>query len=136
MVVFLDSNVLISFFIKEELHHQASKKFLSSSEKIRFITSSDVVSETLNWLTKKHKPQITYFAGQRIVQEKITKIIDTDTNDRLLALELIKKFSDYKLSYVDATSFALIHRLKIKQVYSYDADFNLLKGIENLAFCG
>ncbi len=135
-MIFIDTNVLVSSFIDEDATTARTMDFFSKFSKFKLCTSTDVIAETLNFLTNKVNSKLAYIVGKKLLSEKLIKIIEVTNNDRDIALELIKIFSDYKLSFVDATSFALIHKFKIKQVYSYDADFNLLKGVENLAFSG
>ncbi len=134
-MIFIDTNVLFSYFIKEDSTTTRTENFFSKFNNFKFCTSTDVLAETLNLVTNKFNSKLAYIVGKELLSEKLTKIIEITNDDRNIALELIKIFSDYKLSFVDATSFALIHKFKIKQVYSYDADFNLLKDVENLAFC-
>ena len=120
-------------FISKDAKHQQSKNFLVEHSKSRLLCSDNVILEVLNWLSKKVAPHKTSEIGHKLLDESIAKIVPLEKSDKEIALTIIKKFKDQQLSYVDATSFALIQRLNLKQIFSYDSDFNLLKNIENLA---
>ena len=43
--------------------------------------------------------------------------------DELKALAFFKKYADQKISFTDCISFAVMERLKLKQVFSFDKHF-------------
>lgn len=135
-MIFIDTNVFLSSFVEDDYTSERTIKFFNKFSKSKLYTSTDIIAETLNFIANKFNSKLAYEVGKKLLSGKLAKIIEITNDDRNIALELIKIFSDYKLSFVDATSFALIHKFRIRQVYSYDADFNLLKDVENLAFCG
>jgi len=133
-MIFIDSSAFISYFVENDVNHEKVQKIFNEILEEKLITSSDVIVETLNWLTRKASKKIMHELGEILLNEDIAKIIHTDTDDKLAALEIIKKYSDYNLSFTDALSFALIKRLKIKRIFSLDKGFDLLKGVINVFY--
>jgi predicted nucleic acid-binding protein len=52
-----------------------------------------------------------------------TRIIRVSEKDETRARELIKRISDKEYSYTDATSFAIMERLHIRDVFTLDKHF-------------
>lgn len=133
-MIFIDSSTFIAYFVSSDTNHNKVQELFNEITEQELITSSEVIDETLNWLTRKVSKRITYELGNILLSEDIARIIQTTKDDKLSALGIIKKYSDYNLSFTDATSFSLIKRLNIKEVFSLDKDFNLLKGVKNVYF--
>ncbi len=133
-MIFIDSSAFISYFVENDVNHEKVQKIFNEILEEKLITSSDVIVETLNWLTRKASKKIMHELGEILLNEDIAKIIHTDTDDKLAALKIIKKYSDYNLSFTDALSFALVKRLKIKRIFSLDKGFDLLKGVINVFY--
>ena len=133
-MLFIDSSAFIAYFISSDVNHDRAKKLFNEIAEKELVTSQEIIDETLNWLTRKAQKKITYTLGNLLLSEDIVRILQTLKEDKVNALEIIKKYSDHDLSFTDAISFTVIKRLKIKDVFSLDKDFNLLKGINNVFF--
>lgn len=133
-MIFIDSSAFISYFVSNDINNSKVQDLFNELIEEDLVTSSDVVVETLNWLVRKANKKIVIELGEVLFKEEIARIIQTEKNDKLFALEIIKKYSDHNLSFTDAISFAVIKKLKIKKIFSLDKDFNLLKGVENIYF--
>ena len=133
-MLFIDSSAFIAYFISSDVNHDRAKKLFNEIAEKELVTSQEIIDETLNWLTRKAQKKITYELGNLLLSEDIVRILQTLKEDKVNALEIIKKYSDHDLSFTDAISFTVIKRLKIKDVFSLDKDFNLLKGINNVFF--
>ena len=131
-MIFIDSGIFIGYFIVQDKYHSVSVSYLDKIFNEDLVTSSDIVTETINWLTRKSHTKLIQDIGNILIEEEIARIIAIDYEDRLEALEILKKYSDQKLSFTDATSFAVIKRFDIKKVFSLDKHFKLLRGVENI----
>ena len=133
-MIFIDSSALIAYLVKSDINHiKAGNLFAEVAEK-ELVTSQEVIDETLNWLTRKVSKKVIYELGILLVSEDIIRILQSLKEDKINALETIKRYSDQNLSFTDAMSFTMIKRLKIKTVFSLDKDFNLLKDVNNIFF--
>lgn len=131
-MIFVDSSAFISFFVKNDTYHEKTQKLFEGIIDEDLVTSSEVVTETINWLTRKTSKKIVIEIAEILINEEIVRIINTDIDDMLVAIKQLKKFSDQSISFTDAISFSVIDRLRIKKVLSLDKDFNLIKSIENI----
>ena len=131
-MIFIDTGIFLANFLSTDQFHLVVKPNLESIFNEDLITTSDVIAETMNWLTRKTNSRLIQEIGTTLIEEEITKIINVNYEDRLEALSILKKYSDQKLSFTDATSFAVIKKLKIKRIFSLDKHFKLIKGAENI----
>ena len=131
-MIFLDSSAFISYFVSFDSNHKKAVEIFENIFSEDLVTTSDIVTETINWLTRKTHPKLIQEVGMILIEGELARIINISYEDRLEALNTLKKYSDQKLSFTDATSFAVIKRLEIKKVLSLDKHFNLIKGAENL----
>ena len=130
-MIFVDTGAFLSNFVNSDPDHISVKTIFEKNYE-ELVTTSDVIAETINWLTRKVHSKLVQDVGIVLLEGELARIINIDYEDRLEALDTLKKYSDQKLNFTDATSFAVIKRLKIKKVLSLDKHFNLIKGAENL----
>lgn len=131
-MIFIDTNIFIANFLSTEQAHLIVNSELEKIYNEDLVTTSDVITETVNWLTRKCNNKLIQDVGMILIEEEIARIININYENRLEALEILKKYSDQKLSFTDATSFAVIKQLDIKKVFSLDKHFKLLRGVENI----
>ena len=131
-MIFIDTGIFLANFLSTDQSHLVVKPVLESIFNEDLITTSDIVTETMNWLTRKAHSKLIQEVGIVLVEEEIVRIITINYEDRINALEIVTKYSDQKISFTDATSFAVIKRLEIKKIFSLDKHFKLLKGVENI----
>ena len=89
-----------------------------------------IIEETHKWLTHhafSNQKALKILEG--FVDQNFAKIIAIENIDRTLAYLSTKKYLDQGLSYTDAVTVAVMKRLKIRDVFSFDAHFDLFPGI-------
>ncbi|MDR0900357.1 MAG: PIN domain-containing protein [Methanobrevibacter sp.] len=126
-MILLDANYLISLFVKREKNHERAieiAKYIQNEEKI---ISKLIIAETITILKKKLKTK------------DIIKIYNTLENftiaeDSHLFNEGFEEFIKYdgEISFFDAVYIALMKNLKIREIVSFDTDFDNKKGIHRI----
>lgn len=134
-MIYLDTGVFIAFFVENDLNHSFVKESFSKYYNQGFITSYEVFVETLNWFTHKTNPQVVLKIYNFFAKSEFVKILDSNLSDRDSAIAVIKRYDSSRLTYTDALSFVLINRLKLKYYFSFDSDFDLIKGAQNIRWC-
>jgi uncharacterized protein len=131
-MIFVDTVAWLYLFDEQQDGEEArqARDFIKTLNQA-LCTSDMVISETHKWLIHHGRPASKSFkALKALAQQEITHIIPIEQADRTKAIELVKKYTDQKLSYTDAVSVALMRRLKIKQIFSFDMHFRLFPEIE------
>jgi predicted nucleic acid-binding protein len=89
-----------------------------------------IVEETHKWLTHHAFPKEKAIEIlKQFVDQKFATILPIESQDRLNACPWCKKYLDQGISYADAVSIAMMKRMKIQEVFSFDAHFDLIPGI-------
>lgn len=131
-MIFVDTSAWLFLMDDRQNHSNASvaRAFFRSRGGQALVTSELIAAETYKWMMQHDRPfAIRYSVLEALVTQKAAKVLETVESDRVAAIELMQKFSDQDLSYEDAVSVALMNRLGIKKVFSFDKHFLLFPGI-------
>ncbi len=82
------------------------------------------IEETHKWLTHHGFPR-----------EKALKILGDfveHTLAKIITILISKKYLDQGLSYTDAITVAVMKRMKVREIFSFDAHFDLFPGIKRV----
>jgi predicted nucleic acid-binding protein len=77
-------------------------------------------------LRRELGPEIAAGFGRDFMDGKIGQLVRCEPSDWTLGLEIIEKFRDQKLSAADATSAAVVRRMDIRKVASFDKHFKII----------
>jgi len=123
--IFVDSSAWIALTDKDDSHHkQAASSYPSIFKDHKtLITSNLVVAETYIVLRKElgHRAAIEFL--ERIkASPRISKIFSNE-NIEGEAEGILVKYIDQEFSYVDAVSFVIMKRQKIRRAFCFDKHF-------------
>jgi predicted nucleic acid-binding protein len=122
-VIFIDSSFWIALQLPRDDHHDDARRLLRSVADERWLTTNHVRGETWTYLRRKtwHALAVTFldllertprlhieFVGSRLEQE---------------ALDWFRRHDERPYSFVDATSFTLMHKLGIREALAFDGEF-------------
>jgi len=132
MKVFFDTGAFISFFIKSDIDHEkvTEKYHEYHLQRSLYFTSYYILDELFT--------RLLYDYGKRFAEESIDKLIRSIEKQelRLLriddeifkkSLEVFLKFSEHKISFTDATTYALYKEFAIDEIFTLDHDFKKMR---------
>jgi uncharacterized protein len=130
-VIFVDSSAWIALINgREQLHERAKSGYAALlAEGARFVTSSDVLDETITRLRYDIGLQASQAFREAVAaaeKSKALRVIFVESVHHLLAWKILLRYPKLKLSFTDATSAALAGHLKVNRVFTFDADFRVL----------
>jgi predicted nucleic acid-binding protein len=124
MSIFVDSSAWYAAADRGDRQNARAKRLLTTDE--RLITSDHVLIET--WRLIHHFISAgaaeTFWGGLR---SGVARIEQTTSADLEAAWAIGERFPDQDFSLVDRTSFALMERLGISRVISFDNDFSVFR---------
>lgn len=126
---FLDTNILLRHFLQDHPVQSAkATKFLLEVEqgKIKVYTSDLVIFEVVFTL------QRTYRLSKNKVQEAILPLLllpGIKLNGKRIYKKVFELYVEKNLPFADAYHIALMEKLKINQVISFDREFDRVRGI-------
>lgn len=120
MTVFVDTSAWFAASNDKDRHHQRAMELLDAQS--RLMTSTFVLLET--WLLPRNK--MSFAAAEEFaasIRAGAATLAHATAVDLAEAWQVPAVFDDQRFSLVDRTSFAMMERLGITKVISFDADF-------------
>jgi predicted nucleic acid-binding protein len=122
--VFLDSGIFIAYLNARDRWHEQAKALFSIS-KPRWSTSLLVISETYSWFLHRHGEESARSLRSLVESLQDLRVFDIDMLHQRQVLRMLDRLRGAKLTYVDASSLALMERRKIRKVWSTDHHLGL-----------
>jgi len=134
-VIYLDTDAMIGAYVEADQYHaRAQRAFerLLRDKRARLYTSDVVLWELANYFfynapAKNPAPAI-HFAVDRLRHLRTwprLEVVTPTAQDHLAALEDFQNFGDHPISLADCLSFAIMRRLGIPRVLSFDHHFRV-----------
>jgi len=121
-VIFVDSSFWIAQQLERDQHHANAKVLEEARSQDVLVTSNAVVAETWTYLRRKagHSRAIAWL--DRIEAAPLA-VENVDTSLESEAWAWLRVRDERPYSFVDATSFALMRKLRIGEALAFDGDF-------------
>jgi uncharacterized protein len=121
-MIFVDTSFWAALGNATDAHHATAKK-LWASKPSRVVTSNHVLGETWTVLNRRcsHRAAVAAAAirySRHVRLEHITAELEEE------AWEWLARRDEREYSFVDATSFALMRKKKLRNAYAFDEDFS------------
>ncbi|GGA92460.1 type II toxin-antitoxin system VapC family toxin [Ornithinibacillus halotolerans] len=129
--LFIDTGAWLALMVEsDQFHHKANSYLRSLDLSVKRYTSTFVIAETYTWLRYRVGFQSAHFFLDVIKRSKASgalDVIEGDIDILELAEQLLKDFSDKRLSYVDAVSMAIMKHKQINKVFGFDHHFYVME---------
>jgi predicted nucleic acid-binding protein len=123
--VFVDTGGWLALALARDVYHERAVEGWTAVRRsgARLCTSVPVIIETFTYLDRKIDPAMarTWSAGVR--GRTGVQVIECGGEDLLQAWQWLERRELHKLSLVDATSFVLLRKHRIRQVLAFDTHF-------------
>ena len=124
-MIFIDTGAFLARYLMRDQHHGAATAVWDDMvlAGTPCFTSNIVLSETLTLLARRTDYRFAAERARHIYASNSLHILRPDTNDEVDAIRFFEKYSDQKVSFCDCVSFALMRRLGISDVFTFDEHF-------------
>jgi predicted nucleic acid-binding protein len=122
---FVDSGAWIALAMsRDPLHREAREQWEAlQAAGARLHTSLPVVIETFTFLDRNANRDVALAWKDSIYEPGIVGILPCELGDLKKSWEYFKRSDLHKLSAVDATSFAIMKRARIRLAFAFDHHF-------------
>lgn len=122
--VFVDSSAYFAANDPRDSNHTAAATTLRRlrQERAEMYTTNYVVAETHTLLLTRRNRDVAIQVLDRILASD-TRIIRATEGDERRAREIVRQYTDKDYSLIDAISFAVMQRLHLRLVWTYDHHF-------------
>ena len=130
-MIFVDTSFWVALTLRADAHHADARSLLERHRSAELLTSNHVRGETFTFLRRRdgHATAVAFLDGldasPRVRIERVDDGLEAD------ALAWLRRHDERAYSFVDATSFQLMDRLRIRQALAFDGDFGAA-GFEEL----
>jgi len=124
MSIFVDSSAWYAAADRSDRYNDRAKRLLSTEEPL--VTSDHVLAETWS-LIHRYISANSAEAFWEGLRSGVATVEQTTSADLEAAWAIGERFPDQDFSLVDRTSFALMERLGISLVISFDSDFAIYR---------
>ncbi len=123
--VFVDTGAWLALALVDDSHHERAVRGWSEAERsgARFSTSVPVVIETFTYLQRKIDARLALSWSEGLRSRGGTQVLACESADLAEAWQWLERRDLHKLSLVDATSFVLLRKNKIRLVLGFDTHF-------------
>jgi len=122
MKVLVDTSAVVAIANKADQYHSIAMLVLEKSrlEKVQFLITNFIVAEVYALLLSRKGAYI----ARKWLKDNDIPVVRIRNQDEERAKEILFKYTDKEFSYVDATSFAIMEKLKIDTAFAFDNHFN------------
>jgi len=124
-VTLIDTSAVVAIHDDREAHHQIAKLFFES-QKVMAWTSLDVTAHESFTRVRYNTDLPQAMKAFDFLRSKPVKFIPFLAEDEIKARDLLTKYSDHRLSFHDVLCAAVMLRLGIYKVFTFDKDFLIL----------
>ena len=120
--IFVDTSAWYAIIDKNDQDHKAAIQKIQILDR-PLVTSNSFFDEILTLLKTKLGPTIAILFGQRLWDQQVSTLLRVTEEDEERAWGVFRQYADKGFSFTDCTSFALMERLDINTVFSFDDHF-------------
>lgn len=121
-MIFIDTGAFLALYLKRDQYHRQAHKLFRVLPR-PFSTSNHVIDELATLLGR--------IAGYGYAADRIDdlyasesiEILTSTRDDEIEAIQWMRKYSDREMSFTDCISFAMLRRLRIHSVFTFDRHF-------------
>jgi predicted nucleic acid-binding protein len=122
-VIFVDSSFWIGLTDERDERHEQATALIREREDGSLVTTNHVVGETWTFLRKRHGHRVAIrFLDSTEGAARLRVVAATSELERE-AWKWLRRHDERPYSFVDATSFALMRSLRIREALAFDGDF-------------
>jgi predicted nucleic acid-binding protein len=123
--VFVDSGAWIALALsRDPLYQTAVEQWgLLQKSHVKLHTSVPVIIETFTFLDRNANRDVALIWKESIYRPGMVRILPCELRDLEMSWDYFRRAELHKLSAVDATSFAIMKRTRIRWAYTFDHHF-------------
>ena len=122
-MIFVDTSFWVGLHNGRDRRHEHAAILLEEHAGAALLTTDQVRGETWTFLRRRggHRAAVAFLdvldASPRVSVEYVTP------DDQDLALAWLRQHDEREYSFVDATSFAVMRRRRLRDAFAFDGDF-------------
>ena len=122
-MIFVDTSFWVALRNRRDDSHDLARTLLASHEAEPLLTSNHVRGETWTFLRRRagHRSAVDFLDS--VDRSPRLRVLFVSEELETAALRWLRRHDEREYSFVDATSFALMRSLRIREALAFDGDF-------------
>jgi uncharacterized protein len=129
-VLFVDTSYWVASSMRADRHHDEAVRLLRGRGDQRLVTSNHVLGETWTFVRRREGHRGAVALLDRVLETPRLRVEDVPPALEREAWSWLRRRDEREYSFVDATSFALMRRLKVREALAFDGDFTAAGFVE------
>ncbi len=127
MRIFIDTCFFIALSDQKDKNHLKAKTSFNEHVQngARFVTGRNILVEYIDGVTKRISKEKAIEELENILNSKLLVVEPLKNEDWDKALLYFRKYDDNQIDMTDCLSFAIMERLGLKNVLTFDNDFRV-----------
>jgi uncharacterized protein len=122
-LIFVDSSFWIAVSFRRDPDHESATAALREHASHSLVTSNHVVGETWTFVNRRYGHPSAIAVIDRIQRAGRVRVEHVSSRLDEEAWSWLRRRDEREYSFVDATSFALMRKLRIREALAFDGDF-------------
>lgn len=129
-MIFVDSSFWVALRMARDANHADAELLLRRHAGSPLVTTTHVRGETWTFLRRRvgHRGAVHFL--DRLLRSDRVEVVRMPEALEEEALRWLRRHDEREYSFVDATSFALMKSLRIREVLAFDGDFTAAGFVE------
>ena len=129
-MTFVDTSFWVALRNRRDGNHEPAKALLKSHARAALVTSNHVRGETWTYLRRRagHASGVAFL--EALDRSTRVRVVHVEPALETEALAWLRRHDEREYSFVDATSFATMRALNIREALALDGDFSAAGFIE------
>jgi len=124
--VFVDTSAWFALESRRDRNHQRASELLPTLARSRpLITSNHVLGESYTLMRKQLGHEAATGFIRSLNRSRRLEILFTPQELEKKAYQLLARYDDQRFSFVDATSFVWMKKLRIREAFTFDQHFTV-----------
>ena len=122
-MIFIDTSFWVALRNRRDNSHDLAQTLLASHSAEPLVTSNHVRGETWTFLRRRagHRSAVDFLDS--VDRSPRLRLLFVSEEIETAALRWLRRHDEREYSFVDATSFALMRSLRIRDALAFDGDF-------------
>ena len=122
-MIFVDSSFWVAAGMPRDQRHAEAQELVTRFGESALLTSNHVRGETWTFLNRRvgHGAAVDFL--ERVERTARLRIVSVEERLEREALRWLRRHDEREYSFVDATSFAVMRSLRIREALAFDGDF-------------
>ena len=129
-MIFVDTSFWVSLAIDADRHHVSASRLLAAHSGVALATSNGVRGVTWTFVRRRFGHRAAVALIDRLEQTPRLHVLHVGDGEEDEAWAWLRRHDEREYSFVDATSFALMRRLAIRDAFAFDGDFTAAGFVE------